>query len=406
MTDSTIEVGFIYLADLGAQGSARGQDVNDSPQPRMVPAMVDEINKTGGVAGRKLKAVGHAYQIGAGAYATEDQKACTALTQDHHVYIAFQGNTMMSTMAGCFAKRKTIAVTAPISAAAGTATFGGGPLYFEATSPHLNRVARTLADGLFAKGFYTSPSAARPFKLGLMRAESPDFDAAAAQYKAQLGTHKLKVSEECAIVASESVSDTARVVNQLTGCILRFNSAGVTHVTFLMPDAGGTQFFIKSAQAQRAHFRYGFTSNDAPQPQTRSQGVEKAQFTDAMSIGWTPRSDVLSEKARPVASGTPRCEAIAKKVGLVGADYTSDVAQVCDWFTFLQKTLGTEPRAIDASTFPNAVSRLTGGYPSALTFKTAFGPDRRWGAEEWRLGQYQAECNCFRYTGGLSPFIG
>src|SRR4051794_30596599 len=87
ITDSKIYIGVTYSSGADAANRALGNNITTGDQQADAQAVIDEINSSGGVAGRKLVPIYYDYQTSdARPYTTIDSEACAKFTQDNHVF--------------------------------------------------------------------------------------------------------------------------------------------------------------------------------------------------------------------------------------------------------------------------------------------------------------------------------
>ncbi len=80
--------------------------------------------------------------------------------------------------------------------------------------------------------------------------------------------------------------------SQANNAVLKFRSAGVTHV-ITVPTGGALPFaFMPSAESQGYRPRYAMNSLEIPA--FVDLNVPNAQLKDALAVGWLPTSDVLT----------------------------------------------------------------------------------------------------------------
>src|SRR6476659_4156078 len=87
VTADTINVGFSYI-DLETLAKSGIIKISHGPYEQIITALVDDVNKAGGINGRKLKLFTAKYSpIGN----TEQLAACTQLTEDDEVFVVRNG---------------------------------------------------------------------------------------------------------------------------------------------------------------------------------------------------------------------------------------------------------------------------------------------------------------------------
>jgi ABC-type branched-subunit amino acid transport system substrate-binding protein len=124
VTATTIKVG-IALLNVGAAASfvaIPGQD--PAQQRKQWQAFIDEINKSGGIQGRKIQPY---YQTVDVTNSASGQAACTTFTETYHVFAVFTGNTGVT--AECVAlQHRTLDIADFAWASPATARAAGGLL--------------------------------------------------------------------------------------------------------------------------------------------------------------------------------------------------------------------------------------------------------------------------------------
>lgn len=406
VTDTTVNLGFQYAVNASGRAAALGVQSTPTSSQLILKALTAEINSSGGLAGRKLVLVPHPFdEQSAEPYDQQMQKACTAWTEDNKVYAAVQAGAMMPNLIACLKSKGVLAVTAPATSNLGTASFQRYSNYNEVTGANLDRLATLLAVGHHQNGYYKALGA-MPVKVGLIRADDPDFGRASQVYRRAMASVGLKVDDEVAIRASQSASDAGRVLSEIQAAILRFRSNQITHLVFLLPDAGGSLFIIRAAQDQGASFRLGLSSNDLPQFLSTQPDISPETLRGAMVTGWIPQTDVVLDGQFPRTPGRARCEAVYRKHGVTFADQFAFAAGLsyCDSLLYLQAVLGTQKIPLTPTTFAERSTALRSGFPAAFTFEAALQPSRRWGAQLWRGAAYEVECDCFHYTSQARAF--
>jgi ABC-type branched-subunit amino acid transport system substrate-binding protein len=371
------------LAKYGGAGLAFGD------QKLATESYIDWINAHGGLAGRPVHAVFYNYDYNTNDAPAEYQKACTYLTEDHHVQVAFGLlSSILPVMVACMEKHHTpfiYASTQPLSA--GTTSRRPGLIYTP-TLPSLERTASLLADGLAGASFF-SPST----KVGIFRMNIPDYaDVTKKVLRPALARLGVKVVDE-------ETFDQQNQQQDVGNAVLKFRASGVNAVLFLS-NANAPFFFIPAATSQGYFPRYGFSSTNAPELQAENFPAQSLQ--DSMVVGLNRYEDITGG-GRPIPSSQERC---ARIFMARGGDYPSGVSYItvhgwCDLFFFFRAIGGAAVRAgrLDIETMLQARNRLGSTIDVSSAYLTRFDAQRIDGVDGYRMLRYDSSCTCFNYSG-------
>ena len=353
-------------------------------------AVVDEVNRTGGIAGRRVTPAYSAYDAtSTQTTAAQEQGTCADWTQDANVETAIALFATTETLHGCM-HRAGVSLLAPTPRDSSyTAQFS--PSLRNPVDPLLDRWAPAHVDRLAANGYFGS----RPV-IGLIRYDRPDVTRAVDRsLKPALQRHGLKVASEVEIQTPQGAGDVGPTVSQVSSAVLTFQSAGVTHVLDVLDGGGTILFFMQTAEQQHYRPRYGLTSFDAPAAALQAT-APAAQLRNAVGAGWIPSWDVDAQHDPGLSPNGQRCMYIMKRAG---QDMTSRVARqvalrICDNLFLLQKAL-LKGAAVTSSSVAQAFSRAS--YAPGVTFQTSFPGARPDGAAYLRDFRYDSTCSCFAY---------
>ena len=386
-----ITIGVHFSTDLTAVFTAFGAEPPPSDAHPVVLAIIDWINKNGGIAGRTVDAVVHETNPTRGDFDTQAQEACADFTEDHKVSFVVGGAIMPSVnLADCLAKRN-VPLVWEYQYLLDQATFDKyASLLYQPFSIVGDRL-RIYVDGLFAQGFFDKGA-----RIGLLRYDTPLHKKFADKVvKPALAAHNLRLTEEIAVRSPASAGGASDTATQLSNAVLRLRSANVDHLLFVPTGAAMPFVFGPVAESQGYHARSGLNSLDIPR--FLAQNLPAAQLRNALVVGWTPAADVTSSVDLP--NKTDAAESLCFKLT---HDHTDFSVRFCDGLFFLKTALegvsGTTPADLRA-----AVDRLGTRFDSPYTFSTRHGNGRHDGAAAWRLLAYNDGCQCFRYRGPLMP---
>jgi ABC-type branched-subunit amino acid transport system substrate-binding protein len=392
VTSKEVRIGITYVEGTDAVFAAVGASAISIGDTRAVfQQMVDHVNRTGGLVGRKVVPVYFAYKA-TGDPETQHQAACAAFTQDDHVLFA-TGLTLAfgpsgDTLVPCLAKAGAMWVGLP----SGDDTFWSTYHRFLYSPDAINgtRELASLVDAVATQGFFSAGA-----RIGLIQIDRPEISRAVERgLKPALARHGQKVAETI-LVPSDNSFPAA-----VSSTVLRFASTGVTHVMFAAPGGGGPDYFMTTANSQHYKPRYALSTWDAP---SVVQALAPAdQLKGTLGQGYSPVLDVDAGHDPGATAATRQCLDIYKGAGFdtsnrltVGQMYLA-----CDTFFFARLGFSRAP-AYDAAGLERAVDALGGAFAPAGTFATRFHAGAHDGGGAYRYLVYGDDCSCFRYVGGL-----
>lgn len=392
---TTLEVGLMYSEDTGAALKAMGANAGSGSDLRdMQRAVIDHVNRNGGVAGRKL--IPRFHNVSATDNPSEiSQKACAAWTEDADVFAAVplasvQDNALMR---DCLGRAGVLAIYPNFYGTTRDRDFEGAPLWFETSSLSLEQAAQHYVEGLAAQGFFKGA------RVGLVYDESPGYrDVVARVLKPALR----RVGGELVAEATSrihGVNDLSSGQSSMSGAVLQFRSKDVTHVLFFEQWVGYF-LFMQNAENQGWRPTYGASTGMAPQIVLELGLAPKGQFNGAYIASWNPFVDV----AEPHPQKWPRlqlCEQIYRKASITytGSQATHGALAICQSLLLLAEGAAKAPAPLTPRSMQLGLERISTGLQLAVLPRARFGPQRHYGAALVRPGRFDAACSCFRYTG-------
>ncbi|HVV75660.1 MAG TPA: ABC transporter substrate-binding protein [Mycobacteriales bacterium] len=396
-TATTITLGFPY-ADVSSFASALGLKGLDSGDPLAeATAVVNDINKHGGILGRQVKLVtfkGSAVQA-LTSPSSEDQAACAHFTQDNHVFAVMYPDAAIygEQLLGCLAQASTpLVVAGGIDAEPfGRSVFEKFPTFFDIGDMTYELYDQIAYSRLAARGFFTGwnttlggPGKA-PVKVGLLGIDDTWGTARIKDQERQLAAHGITTT---AVV--QCPSNVTETINCQQSAELKFRSLGVTHVF------GAGVPFISTANNQHYYPRYFVTV----EPALFAQNAPPKTLVGAMSESFIPAMDVdAAQSPGPPTGATTRCVKTMRAANLqttYGTELWAEEA-TCDAFYFtaaaLDKSQDLSPNGLRAG-----FEALGSTQPSALTWTTRLDATHHTSAAALRDLSFQVKCDCFAYT--------
>jgi hypothetical protein len=194
------------------------------------------------------------------------------------------------------------------------------------------------------------------------------------------------------VMVGSKISDQSSI----SGAVLKFKAAGVTHV--YLDYAGQALQFMQNAESQRYRPRYaawGFMSPGVLQTQ-----VPAVQLRGALGAGFRPGTDVAaSSSPGDLSAAGPRCRAIFRTAGLTYERYSlaeTIAFTYCDMFR-LMAAAATEAATFTAVALRRAFDTVGSAFESATVFRNAFSSTRSDASGAVRDLGFVDSCQCFRY---------
>lgn len=352
--------------------------------------IADYINSQGGLQGRPLKLVYYDYNAGSSASANA-QAACSAFTEDNRAFAAMGVAGMEDVFHDCAAKRGMLVLSnGDLKSSSFLRRY---PTTVLISDMALDRKYRGMVLALEADGFFT-PGA----KVGILTLdEANDIEGVQRGMKPALASVGINDVTEIAVS-----TDPQQQTTEISSAVLRFRSAGVTHIVFARPSA---YLFAQAAQSQGYFPKMGVDSRQSPALLLQGSTPEQ-QLVNTVGIGYQPVQDV--DEARdpgPVSQNQALCTKLYDAAGQGWGSNRLAMATalyICDELLFLRDALA-KSRTVTSQSFLDGVASLGGSYGSPLTFSTTFSARQHDGATSYRVLRYSKDCSCFAYATPARP---
>lgn len=379
--------GLANMFGVSGAGSVSTEDIMD--------AVVNDVNESGGVLGRKLAVHVHPFDA-ARAVSNPSQtiaEICSDFRDDREVF-AVLFDVADPGLRKCLAEMGSPLLVlngvSSIMPASAYAEYGGSFVYGP-TAITAERLAQLFIQSLLARSFTTPWNTAaggpgvEPVKLGLIHVDTPDQNGLYAAYADELAQHGLKFAETVTYT-----QDASAAIAATQSAVLRFRSAGITHVF------GASAFFLRAAESQGYRPRYAYL------PGLGALGVANspaAQLNGALTVGWTPVSDVNGAQDPGDTPGAAHCRAVMTDADLSTANRRDLVTMyaVCDAVYAFRAAL-TAGQAPSVLGLRRGYEALGPRFGTALTFAALLGPNRHYGVDSVRDMAFDSTCECLRYT--------
>ncbi|MCW2542880.1 MAG: Periplasmic binding protein [Frankiales bacterium] len=396
VTATTVTIGIAVATGTDALANSFGISGGGSvPVEDIAKAVVNNVNSSGGVLGRKLALQVHSFDA-AQAVANPEAAAagiCSDYRDDHKVFAVLFDVTLPS-LRKCLAEMGSPLIVRggfTLMPASAYRAYGGNYLYGPdaiTTEKLAALFVSSLTDRLFHSPWNVAtgdPGGLAPVKLGAIHVDSPDQNALYAAYASELAKHGLKFADT---VTYPQNATSALAATQ--NAVLKFRSDGITHVY------GASAFFLQAAQSQGYHPRYAYLPGLGA---LGAQNSPAAQLKGAMTVGWIPTSDVAAAQDPGDLAGGARCRGVMRAAALSMSNRADLEAaySVCDAIYSLRDALtaGGEP---SVRGLRQGYDSLGARFPAAMTFRSTLSPTQHYGVSTVRDMAYDSACSCLVFT--------
>lgn len=367
-------------------------------QEGQAKAVVDELNRRGGLFGRQVKIVfrDHATIATAQDPNGTAQATCTYFTQDRPVIAYLNPVTLMDgpVLRGCFAKAKVPLISASVASLDAQAMRAYAPYLVTSLVPTWDALTPVLVSRLKAQGYFggwdtaTSRTRSGAAKVGIL-IKSDDI---APRILARL----TKAVEAAGAPGVESYTFRADA-SDVSSAVLQFRGRGVTHV--ISTDGGALLAFMLSAEDQGYRPRYAASSFLTPAIFYEGT-APPAQLVGMTGVGWSASTDV-SDARDPGDAGTgeTECKQMLAKGGQTfrGKRLAEAVAfAFCDGLRLIVSS-ATAAGGLTGADVARGMQVAAPRLPISFSFGNGFGPDRSFIPGAVRDVAYDTDCRCFSY---------
>jgi ABC-type branched-subunit amino acid transport system substrate-binding protein len=405
---SPIKVGFLtidYSKAYAAVGLSQGPAFDWKANYR---ALVDGLNKRGGLQGRRIEPYFYAIDGTAASYASESQAACAYLVQDEHVkvVVSYAASAQSFMLSPCFAQAGVAQIDANFGVREDTGDLHKTPGLIAPESLTVDRYASALITWANRQGWLT-----RANRLGVFVEDCPadrrTYDTVVVPLAGRLGIPVESYTTSCI----QGFAEVSQTVSDVQSAALRFRADGVDRVMYLtLGESGVNGLFTQNADSQRWNPVYLLTTIAQPVNGAQIGQIATSQLPNTRGIGWMPGWDVDAPSWSPAQTALQnQCRATAHQGGVSfpaprGPQANLNPYMECDTLLLLDRVLGITHGVTSFSAITGAVNRLASGYVSPMTDgPTAFAPGQHAGVRDAALFSYKASCHCFSYDTPSRP---
>lgn len=395
VTDTTVKLG-IGTSDVDSFAKTLGVSISAGDTKAQLAALSKEVDKRGGILGRKLEFVEHKFNTAQALNdsATAAQAACATWTQDNQVFAVFSLTDV--TLLECLKKADTPLIDAGAGWGLDGVRFHKNltaryPDFFILGAMLGDRYDDLATDRMVARNFFEKWNTREgqpgnePMKLGLVVSQTPNGDEAVASMTRALARHGIKPT---IIYRSDGTLSGAGASAQ--NAVLQFKSAGITHVW----GAGGTT--LQAAEQQNYRPRYWFPIGVG----VLTQVAPVQQLEHSMTISITPAMDNSGAPAfEDVTPASVECKKLMRDAGQNYDQSSTTLAAMqglCDSVFFFQQAIKNTGELTSAG-LRRGLESLT-NRTSAQTFQSVLGPGvDHLPARAARDLSFKVDCKCYVY---------
>ena len=399
VTSTKIYFGIPYSESGPTNSAAFGASI-DADARKPYNAMIDVVNKQGGLFGRQV--VPLYYKLDAASsqpIEQQEQAACSHWTQDNEVFAIFSSGDVLQECA----KRAGIIITTTSDGASLPEDFETYPTYFESSSLNLVRIGPVTVNGLHRQGYFGSDP-----KIGVVLWDEPEYKASLERgFLPALQQKGLQMATEPAYVtAPQTASDLSATSADINSAVLRFQTQGITHVFLLDGQAGlcggaclGV-FFFRRADSQEYFPRYGLNANNQARVGLDEGLYPARQLRRSIAVEWRAADETYDEGWKP-NQARERCFEIMRDAGvpLDNANRQHWARAACEqmWLSQLvQQILGKAPLSVN--NFMAGINRVGSGFASPNAYGVNLSPTQHDGIAAARNMKFVDSCTCYKWT--------
>jgi hypothetical protein len=391
-----ITVGFLTTATTNAAqyGASNGNTVSETG---IDDALVNALNKQGGIDGRQLKVVFAHTDTGGSDWAGEFQAACSTFTQDNHVdAVLGYAFDYAPAFESCLAQ-KGIPHISDSYAVTSQAEMAKYPLYWSLDTPPIEQREMAKYEGAIKTGVLTPAN-----KLGVI------LDTCAGNQAAWQGTvlpflqaHHINVAPPFTIACGTGQNaGIVATVGSLTNVLLRFRSEGVNRISF--ETAEGPALLLSSIEAQTQGYHPDWIVSSLAGLAVIGGETPIPQMQKTYGFGWIPSEDVPPQYAPAKDAAQLRCLSLLhsqKEYPKAAADFVY-AYDACEAVFVYADALTHDGGDTTGTAVSQAIASLGTSFQSTLNLdgKSDFSAARHNDAPMvYKPINWDGDCHCFRY---------
>lgn len=395
VTQDTLVLGILATAEdtFGEFGAT----YNGKRHEQVLKPFVDEINKSGGINGRRVEVKLQRYSP---LRTDQMQAACVAMAEDHKVFAAIAPSGFYGDAEVCMANKQTPLLTANNSSA--DTNYRREQGWVRQTSMNKDRLIKNWVDWMVATGQVNAAT-----KHALVYTDVPEDRQVVLEvmipYMRSKGLQQPQVA-----ALSLGTADTSTAEAQ--GAVLKFKSDGVELV---WPVTNFLQWFVFLQQAEAAQYRPRYTASDFgliatdatsfyPESQWANVKGVTTTRTGESAIGKLPTTPAFNECLNVYSAAGEKIASDPDDPSKPDGIEVLNVMFYCEHlalFADAARRAGVNPTR---QSYLGAVgSTGTWAHRVTLTERLTFTPTKYDGADQFAIVQWKASCTCNRQIEGF-----
>lgn len=391
ITDTSIKIGIPVIANAEAAAGLLGAaNIRPGNNELETKALVADINRRGGIHGRKIDAQFYAVNFGDPTNVEANAlAACNHFADDLKVFAILMVINPPNSFVSCAAQKGVVLLNGSLAPLDDVLIDAAQPWYYSPTLVSQSRYWVPLLDNVGKRGVIKAGD-----KVGVFALDSLPFTRVAEQVVIPA------LEQRGYVVASyERIKTEASVQN----AVLRFRQSGATHVLFVQSSGVADLLFMRQAEAQKYRPTYLMSSYDVP-GYLLEGNVAPEQIAGVQGIGWAALADVAPDR-EPLSPQEQRCfkilteggEPQSKRQDFLTAEF------MCDLVWSFEAILRSAGPDLSTVTFRSGFKAVGTSYKPVTSRDVDLGRGRVDGVSSFRPLGYVASCKCLQYLGPSEP---
>lgn len=380
-----VKLGIIILKNGEATVAGLGTEVSFGDGRLQSRAVVEEINKNGGIGGRPIDPYYAEVDVAATDPESNYNAACSKLTEDDGVFAVMTVINPPESFIACVANHQTLLLNASFSPGDDTLYGEFKDWFFSPSLVSLDRGARLMLNSAKAEGRFD----ALGVNVGILYY---DGDPQPARVVEQVMEPMLKAWN--VPVTKAGISGPEGV----GGAQLQFAAAGVNLVLFQTPNGIGQLLFMNAAENQG--YRPAYYTTDPDSTRFVSESAPRNQAANIAGVGSLPLANV-PVRSYPTTPKEEECLKLMRAAGENDNDRLSSLTATlyCE-LMWEFRIVGEQVQGpLTHENWRAAFPTIGTGYTSVSTFATNFASGRNDNATQYRPYAWDTGCSCLAYTG-------
>jgi hypothetical protein len=392
-----LTIGFLTTdtSNAASTGASLGNTVSETG---VDTALINALNKKGGIAGRQVKLVLAHTDTGATNWSNDFQAACATFTEDHHVdaVLGYQF-TYEPNLESCLAKKGIPHLSNGFNVPS-SSVLAQYPLFWSLDVPTIGDRSIAKFEGAIKTGFLTPQN-----KLGIVLDDCPGtLPAWKSEVRPYLVAHHINIAVEYTTTCGTgNNAGTAATVTGVTSALLKFRSAGVNRISFVSVSEAPVLYVI-STVAQTQSYYPGWIVSSLGQLAIIGGQAPKSEMRNTHGYGWLPSQDVPPRYNPKPNASQRRCVSLLASEGVKprsAADF-GYAYNACEAVFLYERALELTNGNSDGRLVSDAIGSVGNKFESMLNLygRSTYSSSRRNNAPAvYKPINWDGTCSCFRY---------